>query len=164
MEIRFVTAEDDLKAISGIYEKSWKHTYKGMLPGGYLRRIPEGNWAERINHFGSRSMVAVSGEEYIATVSFGATRVAGYEECGEVFSLYVLPQYTGKGIGRRLMDRAVSELKALGYTKVVLFALDKNTTARRFYEKYGFSASGDMMKTKIGHKTVTEVMYKLDIE
>ena len=164
MEIRFVTGEDDLKEISGIYEKSWRQTYKGMLPSGYLKRIPEGNWADRINHFGSRSMVAVSGGEYIATISFGATRIAGYEGSGEVFSIYILPQYTGKGIGKMLMDRAVSELKAMGFTRVVLFALDKNVIARRFYEKYGFTASGDMMKKKFGHKMVTEVMYILEIE
>ena len=40
MEIRFVTEKDDLREISGIYEKSWKKTYKGMLPSGYLKRIP----------------------------------------------------------------------------------------------------------------------------
>lgn len=163
MEIRFVTEDDDLKEISGIYEKSWRQTYKGMLPSGYLRHIPEGNWADRINRFGARSMVAVSGGEYIATISFGASHISQYEGLGEVFSLYVLPQYTGKGIGRRLMDRAVSELKSLGYSRIILFALDQNLAARRFYERYGYTASGDMMKKKFGHKTVTQVMYYLDI-
>ena len=163
MEIRFVTEKDDLREISGIYEKSWKKTYKGMLPSGYLKRIPEGNWADRINRFGSRSMVVVSGDEYIGTISFGASHISQYEGLGEVFSLYVLPQYTGKGIGKLLMDRAVAELKALGYSRIILFALDRNLVARRFYERYGYTASGDLMKKKFGHKTVTQVMYFLDI-
>ena len=163
-EVRYVNKDDDLNAISAIYEVSWRHTYKGMLPSGYLKHIPEGNWSDRINRFGSHSLVMVNNSEYIATISFGASTIGSkYSGWGEIFSLYVLPQYTGKGIGKLIMDRTLSELKDMGFRQVVLAALDKNTIARHFYEKYGFVMSGDMMKLKIGRKTVTEVMYTLDL-
>ena len=163
MEIRYVDEYDDLGMISSIYEQSWRMTYKGMLPARYLKKLPEGNWKDRINRFGSRSMVMVSGGEYIGTVSFGESRVYKEDGWGEVYSLYLLPQYTGKGLGKRLMDKALAELKDKGFSHVMLFALEQNLTARRFYEKYGFTASGDMMKQKYGHKTVTQVMYTIEI-
>ena len=163
MEIRYVNETDDLGQISSIYEQSWRKTYKGMLPSRYLKKIPEGNWTERINHFCSRSMVMVSAGEYIGTVSFGECRMEQYSGWGEIYSLYLLPQYTGKGLGKRLMDRALSEMKEKGFTNILLFALEQNLTARKFYENYGFTLSGDMMKKKFGHKNVTQVMYTIKI-
>ena len=163
MEIRYVDKNDDLSLISRIYELSWRMTYKGMLPARYLKKLPEGNWTDRINHFGSRSMVMVSGGEYIGTVSFGESHIEKYSGWGEVYSLYLLPQYTGKGLGRRLMAKALEELKAKGYNKVMLFALEKNIAARKFYENYGFTESGDMMKKKFVHKMVTQIMYTIEI-
>ena len=162
MDIRYVNENDDLGLISNIYEQSWRMTYKGMLPARYLKKLPEGNWKDRINRFGLRSMVLISGGEYIGTVSFGASSVEKYSGWGEVYSIYLLPRYTGMGLGKRLMDSALAELGKLGYNKVMLFALDKNVSARRFYENYGFTASGDMMKKKYGHKTVTQVMYMIE--
>ena len=163
MEIRYVDKNDDLGLISNIYEQSWRITYKGMLPARYLKKLPEGNWKERINRFGSRSMVLVSGDGYIGTVSFGASSIEKYSGWGEVYTLYLLPQYTGKGLGKRLMDRALAEVKESGYSRVMLFALDKNISARRFYENYGFKVNGDMMKKRFGHKMVTEIMYEIEI-
>lgn len=32
MHLRFITPEDDRTALSGIYEASWKHFYKGIVP------------------------------------------------------------------------------------------------------------------------------------
>ena len=164
MDIRYVDDNDDLLLISDIYEQSWRMTYKGMLPSRYLKKLPVGNWKYRINRFGSRSMVMVSGGEYIGTVSFGKSSIEKYSEWGEVYSIYLLPRYTGMGLGKRLMDSALLELKKQGYSKVLLFALEKNLAARKFYENYGFTASGDMMKKKFGHKMVTEVMYAIELE
>ena len=54
MEIRYVNETDDLGQISSIYEQSWRKTYRGMLPSRYLKKIPEGNWTERVWSFTRR--------------------------------------------------------------------------------------------------------------
>ena len=46
MEIRFADKNDDLLEISGIYERSWKYAYKGIIPQNYLDSIPAGRWGE----------------------------------------------------------------------------------------------------------------------
>ena len=40
MEIRYITHSDNRLAISKIYEDSWKHAYKGIIPQEYLNSIP----------------------------------------------------------------------------------------------------------------------------
>jgi len=49
--------------------------------------------------------------------------------------LYLLPAYTGQGIGRDLLERVLAETPAL---KLWTFA--RNAGARRFYERNGFVA------------------------
>lgn len=51
----------------------------------------------------------------------------------EVGGLFVYPDHHGKGIGRRLVDRAVKEK---GNLEVVVF--EKNSIGRAFYDRYGF--------------------------
>ncbi len=60
---------------------------------------------------------------------------------GEVFALYVLPEYHGTGVGRQLMDAALGALDA--YPKVCLWAVKGNGRAVRFYEKCGFHLTGE---------------------
>ncbi len=52
MHLRFITPEDDRTALSRIYEASWKHFYKGIVPSSFLDSIPEGFWASKIGEPG----------------------------------------------------------------------------------------------------------------
>jgi GNAT superfamily N-acetyltransferase len=53
-----------------------------------------------------------------------------------VEQLYVLPEWTGRGVGSRLIERA-KELRPQGLR---LWAFTSNRGARRFYEQRGFVA------------------------
>ena len=57
---------------------------------------------------------------------------------GEIISLYFLPEYMWKGYARLLLQAAVSELKKMGFDKVLLWVLEENQSARHFYEKCDF--------------------------
>lgn len=57
MKIRYVTPTDDPVDISEIYEKSWKYTYRNIIPADYLDSIPAGRWANGINKSGMHSLV-----------------------------------------------------------------------------------------------------------
>ena len=53
-----------------------------------------------------------------------------------VDQLYVDPDWTGRGLGTRLLDVAKAERPA----GLDLWAFQSNTGARRFYERHGFRA------------------------
>jgi len=61
---------------------------------------------------------------------------------GELYALYIAPAWWSAGVGRELMSRALTGLRADGYQRVVLWVLTDNARARRFYEIAGFAPDG----------------------
>lgn len=159
MEIRAMTAADNRLEISRVYERSWKFAYKGIIPQDYLDTIPEGRWAPNVDREGWRTLVCVEDGEIVGTSSFCASRFKQFPGWGEIISLYLMPEQIGKGRGRALMDVVLAALKEQGYEKVFLWVLEENDRARMFYERYGFTAAGDVFESDIGGKTLREVRY-----
>lgn len=62
MEIRYITHSDDRLAISKIYEESWKHAYKGIIPQEYLDSIPGGDGQKTLIYPAGRHLFVLSME------------------------------------------------------------------------------------------------------
>jgi ribosomal protein S18 acetylase RimI-like enzyme len=60
----------------------------------------------------------------------------------QIGGLAVAPEAQGKGVGRHLIEAAVTAAKQQGATKVTLRVLGHNTGARRLYERCGFVVEG----------------------
>ena len=95
----------------------------------------------------------------VGTSSFCLSRFPQFEDCGEIISLYLLPEYMGKGYGKELLKTAISELSAQGFQEIFLWVLEENNRARHFYERYGFLKAADVIEEKIGGKNVREIRY-----
>lgn len=83
------------------------------------------------------------------------SRFQQYPDSGEVISIYFLPDYIGKGYGRKLLDVVMKALTKKGFTEVFLWVLKENSKARVFYESYGFKCADDC----IGENPLREVRY-----
>jgi GNAT superfamily N-acetyltransferase len=57
-----------------------------------------------------------------------------------VGQLYVAPGRTGEGIGQRLLDTILAEAAAASIPVLKLWTFQRNSGARRFYERNGFVA------------------------
>ena len=65
--------------------------------------------------------------------------MAGYEgHRGWLNYLAVLPNHQNKGYGRKLVERAITELEKLGCLKLNVQIRESNISAVRFYERLGF--------------------------
>ena len=164
MEIRRITEKDDLAAVSNIYEQSWRYAYKGIIPQAYLDSIPHGRWISGINMNGRTDIGAFEDGRIVGTASFGALRWEKFSDWGEIVSVYLLPEYMGRGVGSAFMERCTAELRALGCSRILLWVLEENVRARRFYEKQGFTATGEYMDDNIGGRDLREIMYVLEIQ
>lgn len=163
MQIRYFLPEDDRGAVSRIYEESWKYAYKGIIPQEYLDSIPEGQWVSNLDNPAQKTLVCMEDGKYIGTSSFGQSRFEKLGNWGEIISIYLLPEYMGKGYGKLLLQTGVSELKRLGYEDIFLWVLKENNRARRFYERFGFAETEDYLETHIGGKALREIRYRYRI-
>lgn len=159
IEVRYITPDDDRTAISRIYEKSWKYAYAGIIPQDYLDSIPAGQWVSGLDHPDRMTLLCMEDDMFVGTSSFGKSRLRQLEDWGEIVSLYLLPDYIGKGYGKILLQSAVSELKKSGYEHIFLWVLEENIRARRFYERFGFQRTDDYLDDNIGGKALREVRY-----
>ena len=159
MEIRYLQPGDSRTAISRVYEKSWKYAYRGIIPQDYLDSIPEGRWAANLDRPGRHTLLCVDGGEIVGTSSFCRSRWERYDGWGEVVSIYLLPDYMGKGLGKLLMECTVSELLKLGYKNIFLWVLEENTRARAFYERFGFRQMDNLLTDSIGGRDLCEIRY-----
>ena len=159
MEIRFLNQNDDLLAVSNVYEQSWKYAYKGIIPQVYLDSIPAGRWAASIVRDGMKSLLLLEKSRIIGTAAICRSRWAEFPGYGEIVSIYLLPAYMGQGYGAALFRRCAKELHAQGYDKILLWVLEENARARRFYEKNGFVCAEVYREDCIGGRALREVLY-----
>ena len=160
MEIRKITQTDNFDAISRIYALSWKTAYKGIVPQQYLDELSETNWSDKLsdNHL-CDSFVLIVDDKYIGTSSICPARDESMQGWGEIISIYLSPDYYGRGYGKLLLDTVISELVKLGYNKIYLWVLEDNMRARSFYEKYGLIPTSKRMSMNLGGKDLIEMMY-----
>ena len=161
MYIRHIRPEDDRMSISEIYERSWKHAYKDILPDSYLNAIPRGHWASVIDSPGWNTLILFDWGKMVGTSSFCQSRFPQFEGCGEIIFLYLLPEYMGKGYGKELLKFVTAELSAQGFQEIFLWVLEENNRARVLYEHYGFLKAEDVIEEKIGGKNIREIRYVL---
>lgn len=92
-------------------------------------------------------------------IRYADTRDADKDDSyGEVWGLYLMPEYWSKGIGTELINWGLNELKKRNYDKVTLWVLEDNLKARIFYEKIGFKHDGTIKEINIG-KILNECRY-----
>ncbi len=162
IEIRPLQKTDDMLAVSNIYEQSWKCAYRGIIPDEYFDSILTGQWANGLNVPGRYSLLLFDDGQLLGTSSYCKSRIEGMDDWGEIVSIYLLPEAMHKGYGKKLMQAVISELKTMGYQKVYLWVLEKNISARGFYERFGFMLSGRITTDTFAGKELKEVQYILE--
>jgi len=85
-------------------------------------------------------MVAVSNGEVIGTVA-GAESHTGE---GHLRGMAVLPTYKGTGVSAQLLEAIEAWLRLRGCTRISLDTTQPLLAAMKFYEKHGYSRSGNV--------------------
>jgi ribosomal protein S18 acetylase RimI-like enzyme len=130
----------DAKQIARLDVDTWRSTYAGILTAPFLvglsARRREVGWASVIEREPRDVCVAVDSDGDI--LGFGSCgRNRDHKEfAGEVFTLYVAPDWQNQGIGRRLLLALFERLVAQGCGSAIIWVLRENP-ARFFYERLG---------------------------
>lgn len=94
-------------------------------------------------------------------IAYNKSRDTDLADYAEIIAVYTLENYWGAGVGKRMMEYAISELKQQGFKRVMLWVFKENTRARQFYEKQGFTADGEVKDS--GLSNAEEVRYRLEL-
>jgi len=137
--IRSASARD-AGDIAKLDVETWRAAYAGVLSTPYLvglsERRREAGWRSVILHEPRDVRVAVDASG--AILGFGSCGPSRGERdfTGEVFTLYVAPDWQNRGIGRRLLMALFRRLVAAGRGSAIVWVLRDNPS-RFFYERLG---------------------------
>ncbi len=163
---RVRTAEAaDKRAVAGIHVRSWQAAYRGLMPDTYLDSLDPEDRAARYTFgsddpLGRSTIVSVEDGIIDGFATMGPTSDADLPDSGEVYAVYVDPGSWGLGVGRRLMAETRSRLSHLGCTQALLWVLEGNGRARRFYEIDGWTPDGARRSEERWGVATNEVRYR----
>jgi ribosomal protein S18 acetylase RimI-like enzyme len=150
----------DAAAIAEIQVASWRDAFRGILPDDYLDQWVTvddrtADWQELLGESKPDRFVLVATE--------GDTHLAfALVEAAELLALHVLPDRRGAGVGKRLLDESVARLRAAGHEEAELYVLVDNVRARAFYEREGWTCSGET-KPALPPTDIVEIRYRLPL-
>src|SRR5512144_870129 len=155
-------ARRDAAAIARVHVETWQAAYAGLLPDSLLAGMSDVRqsawWSRLLADPGEARGVFVADDEERGVVGFGSCGPVrdppeGLNETevrvGEVYTLYVEPDFQNLGLGRRLLDALFRQLRADGCDTAVLWMLADNPT-RFFYEGLGGRRVGERVDTMAG--------------
>jgi len=160
----------DAAAIGRVHVETWQSSYAGLLPDALLVAMSDVRqsawWSRALADPDQARDIFVADDDERGVVGFasgGPTRdmpegLDGLEtRVGEVYTLYVEPDFQNQGLGRGLLDALFGQLVADGYDTAILWMLAENPT-RFFYESMGGEQVGERIDTLAG-ADVEEVAY-----
>ena len=99
--------------------------------------IAEGDDREGVAQFLARnpglSRVATDGSAIVGVALCGHDGRRGH-----IYHLAVDPAYQGRGLGKRLLDESLADLRRTGVKRVIIMVADDNPSGRQFWKRFGY--------------------------
>ena len=151
----------DAEEVALAHDQAWRAAYQGIIPGTELeklisRRGPD--WWHSAIRKGSRIALMQFGDTVAGYANYGRNRARSLAYDGEVYEIYLRPEFQGLGFGRRLFSAARRDLAQSGLKSLVVWALSDNEPAVSFYGAVGGRAVARSSE-RFGDKTLDKVAY-----
>ncbi|MET3662349.1 GNAT family N-acetyltransferase [Aquamicrobium ahrensii] len=130
----------DAVAIAGVHLEAWRGAYAGIIPHkaltSMINRRGSDWWANAIRRAATVLVVEIGGV-IAGYATIGRNRARELPQQGEIYELYLRPEYQGIGLGSRLFTAARRRLAEHGLRGLVVWALEENDNALGFYAGAG---------------------------
>jgi len=159
-----VAERADAAEVARVHVATWQVAYGNVFAPELLAKLDAGartaQWqrilAARENH----DLVAVEHGRVVGFASLGPSRDTDAASHGELYALYVHPLHWGTGVASDLMAAAVEALQEAGFAEAILWVLEANPRARRFYEREGWRHDGGVRELEFLGRPASEVRYR----
>ncbi|MCV0427861.1 MAG: GNAT family N-acetyltransferase [Roseibium sp.] len=126
----------DCEALAGIHNEAWLGAYRGVLHGVDLQKMVArrgtGWWRGALARGVDIKILSIA-DTPAGYATFGRCRLQGTGMEGEIYELYLKPEYQGLGFGRTLFNSVRETLDARKLSGLAVQVLSENTPARAFY-------------------------------
>ncbi|MEU1757670.1 GNAT family N-acetyltransferase [Micromonospora sp. NPDC005223] len=156
--------EADLMAVGALHQRSRVAAYSSFLPAEALADPTPAAmgryWVERLTWEGADHRMTVAERDgLLVGFSYLGPDDEGDPATGLLSAIHLEPSERSRGTGRALMMDALDAMRARGWTRAALWVLRDNATARRFYERGGWAATGEQRDEHIGAVLVPQLRY-----
>lgn len=131
----------DAAELAAVYEDAWTHAYRGVIPEIQLRRAISRRgpayWRRIAIKAPSNNLVMLFDNRICGYASFGINRDRDVPVSGEIYELYLAPEFCGTGLGRELFQSARRKLSEAGLFGLLIWSLSANEQACAFYRRMG---------------------------
>jgi GNAT superfamily N-acetyltransferase len=166
VEVRPARVED-AAAIADVHVRTWQAAYAHVFGAERLAELDVGARATSWRHWLAEPQphwAVFVAEERGRVVAFGwagESREAADE--GELYAIYALPEAWGGRAGPALMAACLGSLGEAGFREAILWVLDDNPRARRFYEREGWHIDSGRREGEHLGVTAAEVRYRIEL-
>ena len=99
------------------------------------------------------------GDEMVGICTYGPARGENFlKDAGEIYTLYIEPEYQRNGDGRRMVHEAIRKLRREEYNGVVVWIGETNIAALAFYDALGFRNDGTYRYAN-GESDIREILF-----
>ena len=145
----------------------WKEAYRGIIDDNSLDSMDRNRKIIKMegNYKNGSFIVATFNNEivgfcrYVDDDSFSK----GWDIDCEIVALYIKPELKYQGIGTKLFNYVVDEMKSKNKKKLIIWCLKDNYPSRKFYEKMGGVIIGEKDFVK-DNKAYPEVGFLYNLE
>ena len=150
----------DAMPLARIYVEAWRDTYAAILPHKLLANMSVELHAAKLSRAirkGAVMTAELSHHGVVGLAGFGASRDRGLDFDGEIYTLYVNPDFLGLGVGRALLHGVFAALQIRAFHSCVIWSHAENH-ACYFYEAMGGARVAERCAMLAGHD-VNEVAF-----
>jgi GNAT superfamily N-acetyltransferase len=156
----------DAEGIAHAHTASWRTSYRGILPDAVLDRIDVDqramSWRRVLADRSILTLVAYDTTHHDIVGFCDAGRTRGDSRyAAEVYRIYIEHHAKRHGLGREMFEQVTDWLRRQDLRSLVIWVLDNNHHARRFYEAMGGRAASRKPSNVSGF-AVVELAYVWD--
>ncbi len=138
---------EDAEAIAKVHVASWQVAYKGLMPAEFLASLSlercKAQWQQWLEQAEQVIMICEEKNKIVGFSSAGKARDSDLNNhLAELYTLYLLSDFWGKGYGKQLYQETLKELTTRGFKQLSLWVLESNKRGRTFYEAMDLRPDG----------------------
>jgi GNAT superfamily N-acetyltransferase len=153
----------DAAAIAAVDVASWRAAYHNLMPDAYLDALSvdekTASWARSLRREAASKKQTFVAERDGDVIGYATVGPDGESGSGLLYLMSVTPEHWRGGAGHALMLASRDALKRDGYRMAVLWVLERNERARRFYEADGWTADALTQTSDYGGTPLVALRY-----